>query len=201
VSPKQADRRQEALMQAAELTSAMLTPKQERFVAEYLANGLNATKAAIDAGYSERTAESQGSRLLRNVKVAALIGGKTKIRMEKLEITADRVLQELAKLAFFDPRKFFNSDGSAKQVTDLDDDTAMALAGMEVFELFEGAGEQKHAYGLSKKFRLADKGQNLERLGKHLKLFTDKTEHTGKNGAPIEFIMTRIGISRRQDAA
>lgn len=88
-----------------------------------------------------------------------------------MEIRADNVLQELAKLAFFDPRKFFNPDGSPKHITDLDEDTAAALAGLEVQELFEGSGEQKYCYGLVKKIRLADKGMNHERLGKYLNLF------------------------------
>jgi phage terminase small subunit len=63
-----------------------------------------------------------------------------------------------------------------KQIKDIDPATRMALAGLEVTELFEGTGDQKHAYGLLKKVKLADKGQNLERLGRHLKLFTDKLE-------------------------
>jgi phage terminase small subunit len=93
--------------------------------------------------------------------------------LAKLEITADRVLQEIAKLAFFDPRNFFEDDGSLKRIQDLDEHTRMALAGLEVMDLPEGNGRLK-------KIRLADKGQNLERLGKHLKLFTDKTEHSGR---------------------
>jgi phage terminase small subunit len=99
-------------------------------------------------------------------------------RDDKLEITADRVLKEIARLAFMDPLKFFKDDGSLKRIQDLDDDTAVSLAGMEVTELFEGSGDQKHAYGLLKKIKIADKGQNLERLGRHLKLFSDKTEHS-----------------------
>lgn len=167
------------------MANEKLNARQELFVAEYLTD-LNATRAAISAGYSAKTAESMGSQLLRNIKVAAVISEKQGKRLAKLEISADRVLQELAKLAFFDPRKFFNDDGSAKQITELDDDTAMALAGMDVAEMFEGQGEQKHAYGLMKKFKLVDKGQNLERLGKHLKLFTDKTELSGADGGPIQ---------------
>jgi phage terminase small subunit len=108
-------------------------------------------------------------------------------RDDKLEITADRVLKEIARLAFMDPLKFFKDDGSLKRIQDLDDDTAVSLAGMEVTELFEGSGDQKHAYGLLKKIKIADKGQNLERLGRHLKLFTDKTEHSG-NIAGLQLI-------------
>ncbi len=61
----------------------------------------------------------------------------------------------------------------------------MSVAGLEVNEMFEGSGDQKHAYGLCKKIKIADKGQNLERLGKHLKLFTDKVEASGPDGGPI----------------
>jgi phage terminase small subunit len=156
-----------------------LTPKQKLFVQHYIIE-LNATKAAIAAGYSKKTATEAGSRLLRNVHVSAEIEKRAEKRSEKLGITAERVLAEIAKLAFMDPRKFFNSDSSPKQIAELDDDTAAALAGMEVVELFEGQGDQKHCYGLLKKYKLADKGINLERLGKHLKLFTDKVETSGE---------------------
>lgn len=155
--------------------AAKLNDKHKIFISEYLVDR-NATAAAIRAGYSEKTAKQQGSRLLTNADIKAEIDRRTEKRAERLEITADRVLQEIAKLAFMDPRRFFNSDSSPKQIGELDDDTAAALAGMEVVELFDGQGDQKHCYGLLKKYKLADKGQNLERLGKHLKLFTDRVE-------------------------
>jgi phage terminase small subunit len=72
-----------------------MTPKQTLFVAEYLANGLNATKAAESAGYSAKTADTQGARLLVNVKVAAAIAAKTTKRLQKLEVTGDYVLETI----------------------------------------------------------------------------------------------------------
>lgn len=162
-----------------------LTKRQERFKAEYILS-LNATNAAIKAGYSEKTAYSQGQRLLKNVEIAAAIAKETGKVCTKLEISAERVLAEIAKLAFFDPRKLFESDGSPIQVHELDDETAMAVAGFEFIELFEGTGDQKHAYGLLKKYKLTDKRASLELLGKYLKLFTDRTEVTGLNGGPIQ---------------
>jgi phage terminase small subunit len=153
-----------------------MTPKQDRFVAEYLANGLNATQAAVAAGYSEKTAQQQGSRLLLNGDVAAAVSGKTTLLMEKLEITADMVLQEIGKLAFFDPRKLFNADGSMKLISEIDDRSAASLAGFDVCELFEGTGDQKHAYGLLKKVKLVDKTRNLEMLGRYFKMFTGDKE-------------------------
>jgi phage terminase small subunit len=161
-----------------------LTKKQAMFAAEYLTD-FNATRAAIAAGYSKKTATEQGARLLTNVKVAEQIEKKLGKRLGKLEISADKVLQELAKLAFYDPINFFEDDGSLKRLQDLDEHTRMALAGIEVTELFEGkdvpdGAQQKTVYGLVKKIKLADKGVNLERLGRYLKLFTDKVEHSGK---------------------
>jgi phage terminase small subunit len=163
---------------------AELTKKQQFFVKQYLVDQ-NATRAAKAAGYAEGSADVAGSRLLGNAKVSSEIAKATEKRCKKLDITADRVLQELARLAFYDPRNFFNDNGSLKQVRELDDDTAMALAGMEVNELFAGRGEDREMTGYAKKFKLADKGQNLERLGRHLKLFTDKVENVDAQGKPI----------------
>ncbi len=81
-----------------------LTPKQERFVAEYLID-LNATQAAIRAGYSEKTAQQQGSRLLLNVLVQEAIAKGREKTAAKLEITKERIVEELAKIAFADIRK------------------------------------------------------------------------------------------------
>jgi phage terminase small subunit len=157
-----------------------LTPKQAMFVATYLANGLNAKQAAISAGYSAKNADTEGARLLVNVKVAAEISKKQQKRFDKLELSADMVLAEIKKMAFLDPRKLFASDGSLIPILELDDDTASSIAGLEVNELFEGDGDQKHAYGLLKKIKIADKYKGLELLGRHLKLFTDKIELSGE---------------------
>ena len=76
-----------------------MTPKQQRFVDEYLID-LNATQAAIRAGYSARTAAETGHENLRKPQIAAALEAQMKVRSERLEIDADRVLQEIAKFAF-----------------------------------------------------------------------------------------------------
>jgi phage terminase small subunit len=157
---------------------AGLTPKQSIFVKEYLID-LNATQAAIRAGYSEKTAYSIGEENLKKPVIAAAIQEAMDKRGTRTEITADRVLEEIAKLAFFDPRKFFNPDGSPIPIQDLDDNTAMALSGIDVLEEYEGSGKDRVFVGYTKKFKLSDKKASLELLGRHLKLFTDKVEHSG----------------------
>lgn len=153
-----------------------LTPKQEIFIAEYLKDG-NATRSAIAAGYSPDTAKEMGYENLTKPHIAEEIAKRHQKRLQRLEIDADRVLQELAKLAFFDPRNFYHPDGRLKQPHELDDITAMALAGFEVEESYEHFGKgQAKPNGELKKIKYVDKGQNCERLGRHLKLFTDKVE-------------------------
>jgi len=107
--------------------------------------------------------------------------------MQKLEITADMVLQEIGKLAFFDPGKLFNSDGSMKQISEIDDRSRASLAGFDVCELFDGTGDQKHAYGLLKNVKLIDKTRNLEMLGRYFKMFSGD-----KDDVEIERITTII---------
>jgi phage terminase small subunit len=151
-----------------------LTPKQAMFIAEYLIDG-NGTRAALAAGVAEKSATVTASRWLKNKTIAAVIAERQAKRTAKLEITAESVLQELAKLAFHDPGKLYGKDGKLLPVYELDDMTRAAVASLEV--------EEKTTRGsraVTKKIKLADKGQNLERLGRYLKLFTDRTEHTGR---------------------
>jgi hypothetical protein len=74
-------------------------------------------------------------------------------------------MQEIAKMAFFDPRKLFNSNGSRKLISEIDDHSAASIAGSEVCELFDGTGDQKHAYGLLKKMKLARQGEEPRDAG------------------------------------
>lgn len=170
-----------------------MTQQQLVFVREYLKNGMNATSAAISAGYSEKTAASQGARLLKHVEIQPLIAQKAEAVLNKLDYGIERTLNEVARLAFLDARKMFEADGSLKRIHEVDDDTAACIAGMEVTELFEGDGEQKHAYGLLKKVKLSDKGSALDKLMRYHSLYRDKVEHGGPNGGPIQFVVTRAG--------
>lgn len=154
-----------------------LTPKQQRFVDEYLID-LNATQAYIRAGYSARgnVAEVNAARLLRNAQVQAAITEKMKNREKRTEITQDRVLQEYAKIAFFDPRKLFDENGQPKPISELDADTAAVIAGLDVLEEFEGSGEDRHFVGYTKKYKIADKKGALDSVARHLGMFNDKLD-------------------------
>lgn len=156
-----------------------LTAKQAMFVKEYLID-LNATQAAIRAGYSEKTAYSIGQRLLKDVEVQRAIQQAMDERGKRLDITADNVLQEIAKLGFSNIQNLYKEDGSLIPIHELPEEVAATITEVNT----DSIGKEEELI-IKRKYKIADKGQNLERLGKHLKLFTDKTEHTGKDGGPI----------------
>ncbi|MBA8838348.1 phage terminase small subunit [Ochrobactrum sp. RH2CCR150] len=110
-----------------------LTAKQERFVAEYLID-LNATQAAIRAGYSEKTAQQQRSRLLLNVLVQEAIAKGREKTAAKLEITKERIVDELAKIAFADIRKAVRW---GKSPIDTSLDNAKAVRAEPISALYE----------------------------------------------------------------
>lgn len=145
--------------------------RRSKFVEAYLINGGNAKEAAIAAGFSPKTATEQGARLLTQVNVSSAIAARRSVLQDRLEITTDRVLRERARLAFFDVRKLFNDDGSPKPINELDDDTAAAIAGLEVAEIWEGSGDDRHFVGYLKKYKLTDKSASLTALEKHLGLY------------------------------
>ena len=149
-----------------------MTAKQAAFVQEYLID-LNATQAAIRAGYSERSAYSIGQENLCKPEIQEAIQEEMKKRSKRTEITADRVLKEFARLAFFDPRKLFDGKGNPKDITELDDETAAALAGLDVVQEFD---PDTGVTSYTKKYKLASKQAALDSLGRHLGMFVDKTE-------------------------
>lgn len=151
------------------VASASLNDKQRRFAAEYLID-LNATQAAIRAGYSPKTAGPQAFKLLQNALIKKFISEANQKRADKLEISADRVLKEIARIAFVDLSNAFHEGGGLKSLHEMDEDTRRAIAGLEVTSLTED-GE---AVGTLKKLKITDKIAALTLLCKHLGLAQDK---------------------------
>ena len=141
---------------------AKLTPRQSRFVDEYLVD-LNATQAAIRAGYSKKTANTQAARLLVNVNIQEAVQEGQRETQIRSKVSLDQVVREAARLALFDPRKMFKADGTPKAIQDLDDDTAACIAGLDVMNI--GSGDE---ISQVLKYKLAPKGQAIDTLMKHL---------------------------------
>jgi phage terminase small subunit len=161
-----------------------LTPRQQRFVEEYLVD-LNATQAAIRAGYSKKTADTIGLQLLRKTWVAEAIATAQAKRAEKAEITAAKVLAEVAKLAFADVRALFDENGRLRPIHTLSAEAAAAIASFEVVTRRMPGGEPPDVEHVAK-VRCWDKGQSLALLAKHLGLTPDRLQQLGRNGEPVD---------------
>lgn len=140
---------------------AKLSDKQKRFVSEYLVD-LNATQAAIRAGYSKKTAQEQSSRLLSNVMVQEEIQKRQEKLQCKLEISQERVLEELAAIAFANGTDFVTVTATGlldiKPTSKVPKEKLPAIAGIKYNQL-----------GIE--IKLHDKVRALELLGKHLGVF------------------------------
>jgi len=154
-----------------------MTPKQERFVAEYLVD-LNATQAAIRAGYSAKTADVQGPRLLGNVRIREAIEEGKRRHLDKAEITAERVLREIGALAFSDVTRAHRLEGEpVAALDDLSEEDRRAIQSIETVRrnLAGGDGHSDEIH----KVRLWDKPKALEMLAKHFALLQERVEHSG----------------------
>lgn len=144
-----------------------LTAKQQLFVKEYLVD-LNATQAAIRAGYSKKTAHRIGAENLQKHAVSTAIEKALNKRTEKIDITAERVLQEIAKIAFANMGEFVKWANNNIELLDSEDLTDEQLACIS--EIVET--DTKH--GKQIKFKLHDKLAALHKLSQHLGLFREK---------------------------
>ncbi|EMA1800157.1 terminase small subunit [Cronobacter turicensis] len=159
-----------------------LTDKQEMFCREYLID-LNATQAAIRAGYSAKTSNEQGARLLANVSVQIRISELKAERNDRIDVDADYVLKRLFEIDQMDVMDILLANGELKPIAQWPKVWRTTLSGMDVTEM---AGD---AAGLLKKIKWPDKVKNLELLGKHVTVqaFKDnvKNELVGPNGLPL----------------
>ena len=151
-----------------------LNTKQKLFALEYIKEP-NATKAAIAAGYSKKTAYAIGHKLLKIAEIQRLIESKVTKKIEKAELSAEKVLKEIANIAFFNIQDLYNEDGTFKKIHELPEHVARAIASIEATELLSNdeEGDKKKAI-LLKKIKIYDKKKNLENLGRYFALFTDQ---------------------------
>lgn len=172
-----------------------MTPKQERFVAEYLLD-LNATQAAIRAGYSALSAAEIGRQLLEKTGVAEAIAKAKAERSARSGLHADRVLEELARIAFSDMGDFADWSGDSVRLQPSTDVDTRCVVEVKETPLKVGG----KALGI----KLHDKVAALKLLGQHLGMFKEQHEVTGKDGGPIvvrEVIVNLPAESAGSDSA
>lgn len=164
---------------------AKLTDKQRRFVDEYLID-LNATQAAIRAGYSAKTADRIGPELLGKTCVSEAISKKMAARSRRTGVNAERVVLELAKVAFAKMTDIVDSKGRIKEDASPDD-----LACIESIKYKESDNE--YGGSVEREVKIASKLKALELLGKHLGMWSDKFNVTVEKSEKLDDIISQLG--------
>lgn len=171
-----------------------LTAKQARFVAEYLID-LNATQAAIRAGYTAKNADVTGPRLLGNVGVSRAIAvGKAK-QLDSAELSATRVLEELRRLAFSNVQDLFDEAGNLRPIHTLTREQASCIASLEVIKKNAEAGDGH--IDVVHKLKSWDKTRTLEMLARHYQLLTDTVKITTDDANIARLLGGRQRASQR----
>jgi phage terminase small subunit len=169
-----------------------LTDKEEwlcrEFICDYAENQVRAYMHVFKSTNYD-SARTESSKFFAKPNIKRRIAELRVERNKRLEISGDRVLAELAKLSFYDPRVFHDSDGRLKPINELDPDQAAVIAGIKT--TCKIIGDEKDGISVLTDIKLPDKGANLERLGKHLKLFTEKKEF-GFDEKSVELLLAAL---------
>ena len=176
-----------------------LTPKKKRCVEEYLVD-LNWTQAALRAGFAKSTAKKKSQLWVgesRNLsqcpEMYDYLQELMEARSKRTQVTADRVLEELARCAFFDPRRMFDEDGKLRYVPEMDEEIAAAVAGLDVMitHTTKGKDKKNDEWYETSKIRLVDKKGCLELLMRHLGMFVEGVYKHRQDG-PWKIIIEMI---------
>ncbi|MBG4943855.1 terminase small subunit [Pseudomonas aeruginosa] len=164
-----------------------LTKKQRLFVDEYLID-LNATQAAIRAGYSTRRATEIGYQLLQRPEVAQAIQAAMAERSKRTEVEADYVIRRLREIDEMDVLDILEDDGSFRSIRDWPKAWRQFLSGIEIAELFEGRGDDRRIAGVLRKVKWPDKLRNLELLSRHV----------GTESAALDLELKRLDAAKKR---
>ena len=167
--------------------------KQRKFLREYFKD-FNVTRAAQAVGYKGVSSCVSGSRLLRKAKDSGLYAEERDEAMERAGVSLDAVLSEIGKLAHANMADYITigEDGQADiDLSGLNRDQLGCIQEITV-DTTGGTGDGERRQVLRTRFKLAEKGVNLERLLKHFGGFSDRVEHTGEGGGPIK---TEVQVS------
>lgn len=170
-----------------------LTERKKRFCEHFIIS-LNATQSAIKAGYSEKTAQEQSSRLLSNAMVQDYIAELNAERQKETKIDAEYVLKRLVEIDQLDLLDIMNEDLSLKPLSEWPLSWRRTVSTVDVQELFEGKGDEREMIGFLKKIKGIDKVKNLELLGKHISVgaFKEQMEIKGQIAHSLVDLMKEI---------
>lgn len=157
-----------------------LTPMQKKFCERYAVH-LKLSLACEEAGYTGNSLGAQANALMKLPKIQAYIEHIKSQQMAAFGLTPERVLKELARLAFVDPSKMYDDEGCMLNIKDMDEDTRRAISSVETKELFEQEGRKKKYVGDAKKAKLGDKTKALELLMRHFGQFNLDNQQSAAN--------------------
>jgi phage terminase small subunit len=167
--------------------------QHKRFADKYFET-LNASLSAEYAGFAADSSKQEGWRLLQRDDVQEYISRLQTLLAEKTGISQQKVLQEIAKIAFSDIRKYYQDDNNLKPICDLDDNEAAALASVKSYE--ETMPGTDIIIGFNKEIKMYDKLAGLEKLARHLGLY----EKDNDQRKPINNVnLTKEAIQKLSD--
>ena len=172
-----------------------LTKKQELFVSEYLID-LNATQAAIRAGYSKKTACETGNENLRKPIIQDAISKAQNKRLEKNEVNADYVLKRLIEIDEMDVVDILDDSGHIKPITQWPKSWRRTISGLDIQELMMGEVET-----VLRKIKWPDKVKNLELLGKHIDVQAFKEKREVEGDLTVNNLIAEISESNGETRA
>jgi phage terminase small subunit len=177
-----------------------LSEKELTFCYEYIAHRFNGTRAAIAAGYSEKTAKEQAYDILTRPHIKAKIKELSQKHLQKINYNAESVLNELAILGFNTMKDFVDEDENGnvvlKSLNDIGDN-ARAIQQLEMTNTTRSYKESDEVEKEQKiKFKLYDKKASLELIGKNLQLFTDKFKFDGKIENAVQIFIPDNGRNK-----
>jgi len=161
-----------------------MNEKQKLFCEEYLVD-LNATQAAIRAGYSQDTAGASGFQLLKNTEIKSYIRAARNRLIAKTQVVQENVLAELSRIAFSDPADLFDSDGQLLSVRQMPKRVRQAVQSIKISRKKEGDEVVE-----TKEIRFWPKVTALENLAEHLGLFQKRKEETGTT---VNILQVNVG--------
>lgn len=153
--------------------------KYEEFCQQYIIDN-NAAQAAIRAGYSEKGANSKGSQLLAIISIQERISFLRAELQEKTGISAERVIQEFARVALVDPAQAFDGNGNLLSISDMPADLRRGIASIEIKTQTYGKGDNE-TEETTHKIRFWDKNKALENLGKHLGVYSEDNKQKAES--------------------
>lgn len=149
----------------------MLNDRQDAFKAFYRANGGNATQAAISAGYSPNGASVAGVRLVKRLGLQSAASVRAAEIVERAKLEESALVEELRRIAHFDIRKLYDSSGRLRDIHTLDDETASAIAAIDIDELTAGRGGKRTVVGRTSKVKIHDKLAAIDKAMRYLGMF------------------------------